>query len=81
MSTLTLPATINKTSFAVAYADATALVLDAVALIGSSRKEKLTQARGRLKDAQLYASLDEEKVLAKQLVAILNYYTQAHLDV
>ncbi|AON96913.1 hypothetical protein BI081_gp194 [Mycobacterium phage Tonenili] len=81
MSTLTLPATINETSFAVAYTDATALVLDAVALTGSARKEKLAQARGRLQAALTLTGLPEETVLAKQLIATLNYYAQQGLDV
>ncbi|AZF98079.1 hypothetical protein SEA_FRAYBELL_156 [Mycobacterium phage FrayBell] len=80
MSALTLPATINETSFAVAYTDATALVLDAVALTGSARKEKLAQARGRLQSALAFASLPEESVLVRQLNATLNFYAQQGLD-
>lgn len=73
--------TINETSFAVAYGDATALVLDAVSLIGTERKARLQHAEGRLSDALAYADLDEEKVLANQLVNTIKYYKQRGLNV
>lgn len=73
--------TINETSFAVAYGDATALVLDAITMTGTERKARLQHAQGRLGDAFLYADLDEELMLVTQLTNTIKYYRQRRLDV
>lgn len=79
--TLTLPATTNETSFAVAYADATALVLDGIAEIGGIRKLKFELAARRLDKALAYADIPEEELLARQLVSLLQVYKLKGLNV
>lgn len=58
--TLPITRTINETSFAVAYMDATALVLDGISLIGEKRAEKFKFAKLRLATAMEYADTLEE---------------------
>lgn len=79
--TLHITRTINETSFALAFMDATALVLDAISLIGGERKVKLEWAAGRLNTAMLYADTTEEKLLARQLKGLLAVYEQKGLNV
>lgn len=59
--------TINETSFAVCFGDATALVLDAVALTGTERRKKLTFALERLHKAFLWADTPAEIAVATGL--------------
>lgn len=73
--------TINETSFAVAYGDATALILDAITLIGVERKARLQHAKGRLSDAFLYAVIDEEIELARALDTYLVGLRNRRMDV
>jgi hypothetical protein len=60
--------TINGTSFASAYMDATALVLDAISMIGMERKARLNRAKGRMGDAMMYADTMEEVNLVEALM-------------
>lgn len=67
-----LPETINETSFAVCVADVTALVLDAIALTGVDRRQKLTQALGRLDKAYMWAHTQAELAVAAGLTGTIN---------
>lgn len=69
-----LPDTINETSFAVCFADATSLVLDAIALTGEDRRTKLTQALGRLERAFAHSDTAEEVELATGLNSTIRAY-------
>ena len=62
-----LPETINETSFAVCFGDATSLVLDALTLTGTERRVRFTLALARLDRAFLYAETGGELELAKGL--------------
>ena len=62
-----LSTTLNETSFAVCIADVNALVLDALAVTGSARKDKFTLAWGRLHKAFLWAGTAAETALASGL--------------
>lgn len=75
-----LSSTINETSFAVCYADATSLVLDAVALTGTARREKLTFALGRLEKAYLWADTEPEMILATGLTQIIRDLERKGMD-
>lgn len=66
--------TINETSFAVCFGDATCLVLDAITLTGEARRTKLTQALGRLERAFAYADTPEEVGLATGLNSTIRSY-------
>ena len=71
-----LPDTINETSFAVAFGDAVALTLDAIALTGDRRRVRLTQATDRLYQAFGYTATPEELALADGLSATLKDYVR-----
>lgn len=79
MSTTTV-ATVNETSFAVAYADATTLVLDALTQVGPARFRNFYRADRRLATAALYADTAAETALVKQLQATLKLYNQRGWD-
>ena len=80
--TLPVTRTVNTTSFALCYMDATALILDGISLGDASRrKEKFEQAKGRVKKALLYAELPEEKALARQLISYLQIAEMKRWDV
>ena len=75
-----LPNTVNETSFAVCFADATALVLDAVSLTGTARREKLTFALGRLERATAFAGTPEERELATGLNSTVRTLERKGMD-
>jgi hypothetical protein len=64
---MTLPATHNETSFAVAVGDATALILDAFAAVGDHRRTALTHAQNRTYAAIQMAHTPEEMILGNAL--------------
>ncbi len=68
---VTVVATTNETSFAVAYADATALVLDALAVTGQRRTELFERAKVRAKSAKAQTMVTEEEALSRQLLAYI----------
>ena len=72
---------INETSFAMAYGDAVAKTLDAITLIGSSRKDRLDSARERLHDAAIWASMPEERILINTLDAALKRFELGGMNV
>lgn len=72
--------TTNETSFAVCIGDATALVLDAIAATGSTRREKLTFALDRLDRAIRWADTAAELTLATGLVGIIRDLEQQGMD-
>ena len=69
--TLPITRTTNQTSFGVAFADATALILDGLPHIGSTRAERFQRAKERAQTALLYTDNPEEQALARQLIAYL----------
>lgn len=71
-----MPDTINETSFAVAFSDAVALTLDAIALTGDQRRVRLTQATDRLHQATAYTATPEELALADGLNRTLKDYVR-----
>lgn len=71
---LNVPKTINRTSFAVGFMDASVLVLDALSLTGEARRTKFTQALGRLDTAYSYAAGREDLILAQGLTATIRKY-------
>ena len=75
-----LPVTVNETSFAVCFADATALVLDAISLTGETRRTKLTFALDRLYTAIDYQETNEELALAMGLVTTIRTYERKGQD-
>lgn len=75
-----LASTINETSFAVAFGDAVALTLDAIALTGDQRRVRLTQATDRLYQAFGYTATPEELALADGLSATLKSYVLKGMD-
>lgn len=81
MSALTTIATTNRTSFGVAYADATALILDGLPVIGGSRAEKFAQAKERATTALKYTDNPEEQALARQLLAYIAVAEQQRWNV
>lgn len=76
-----LSSTLNETSFAVCYADASALVLDALAVTGTARREKLTLALGRLHKAFLWADTPAEIAVATGLSTAIRTLEQQGMDV
>lgn len=68
---MNLPATVNETSFAVAYADASALVLDALTMVDGARADKLARAVDRLRQATSYAHNGAEAVMASSLTNVV----------
>lgn len=76
-----LSSTVNETSFAVCFADATALVLDAITLTGTARREKLTFALGRLDKAFLWAETKAEIAVATGLNGTIRDLERLGLDV
>lgn len=77
---LRLPDTINETSFAVCFADATSLVLDAISVTGAARREKLTFALGRLDKAFLYADTPAEIAVATGLNGTIRNLERQGMD-
>lgn len=75
-----LSSTVNETSFAVCIADAAALVLDAVALTGMARREKLTFALGRLDKAYLWADTQAEMTVATGLTQTIRNLERLGMD-
>ena len=63
-----MPNTNNNTSFAVAYGDATVLVLDALVAGGGKGKELLRDAQRRLNTANDFAGSAEELALSNGLL-------------
>lgn len=63
--------TTNETSFAVAYGDATALILDGLPHIGSTRAERFQRAKERATTALAYTDNPEEQALARQLLGYI----------
>lgn len=61
----------NETSFAIGFGDANALILDGLVLTGSARAERFLRAKERATTALSYADVDEEKSLARQLLAYI----------
>lgn len=57
---ITLPKTKNETSFAIAFADATANFLDAMATVGQERRDAIQAAKRRLGDAANYTDVEYE---------------------
>lgn len=76
MSAPTVITTTNQTNFGLAFADATALVLDGLPSIGSTRAVKFEQAKGRATTALGYTDNPEEQFLARQLLAYLSVAEQ-----
>lgn len=76
MSGLTVIATTNQTSFGVAFADATALVLDGLPVIGEKRADLFQRAKERATTALGYTDNPEEQFLTKQLLAYLKVAEQ-----
>jgi hypothetical protein len=74
-----LPDTVNETSFAVCFADATSLVLDAISLTGRERRTKLSFAQARLERAFAYSATPEEVQLATGLNQTIRSYEQQGL--
>lgn len=68
--------TTNQTSFGVAFADATALVLDGLPNIGEKRAERFQRAKERAEASLGYTDNPEEQFLAKQLLAYLQVAEQ-----
>lgn len=75
-----LATTVNETSFAVCFADATALVLDAISLTGAARREKLTFALGRLEKAFLWADTPAEIAVATGLNSTIRSLESKGMD-
>lgn len=75
-----MPSTINETSFAVAFGDAVALTLDAIALTGDQRRVRLTQATDRLYQAFGYTATATELALADGLNQTLKGYVAKGMD-
>lgn len=73
---VTVIATTNETSFGVAFADATALILDGLPNIGSTRADKFQRAKERATSALGYTDNPEELFLAKQLLAYIQVAEQ-----
>lgn len=75
--------TVNNTSFAVAFMDATALYLDGISLVGESRKTKLDQARDRLRNAIGHSYLDNEVEIemAQAMLDKIDDFEKRHLHV
>ena len=77
---MNMPSTINETSFAVAFGDAVALTLDAIALTGDQRRVRLTQATDRLYQAMGYTVTATELALADGLNQTLKGYVAKGMD-
>lgn len=77
---MNMPKTINETSFAVAFTDAVALTLDAIALTGEQRRCRLTQATDRLYQAMGYTATQSELALADGLNQTLKGYVLNGMD-
>lgn len=69
--TTTITTTINETSFAVAYSDASALILDALASVDNDRDEALLGAWRRIRKAALYAGTPDERRATNALANLI----------
>lgn len=76
---LTLPATKNDTSFAVAYTDASALLLDALTLNGQERSAAVSAAKRRVSDALGYSDTEEEFDVADALLRAIMRFEKSYL--
>lgn len=76
MSAPTVISITNQTSFGVAFADATALILDGLPNIGSARAERFQRAKERATTALSYTDNPEEEFLARQLLAYISVAEQ-----
>lgn len=75
--------TINRTSFASALMDGTALYLDGVAEIGSARADLFARAKKRLTDALSHSHHDAsvEVEMAKAMIAKITEFESRGLHV
>lgn len=70
----------NTTSFARDTLDATALILDALAEVGETRRAKLTEAQRLLYDAVASSYDKSELAVPAALVEVIKDYERAGLD-
>lgn len=71
----------NETSFAIGFGDANSLILDALAVTGSTRKTLLKFAMGRAETALSYAATQEELTVVEGLINTLHSFAARGLDV
>lgn len=71
MASITVVATTNETNFGAAFADATALILDALPNIGEARAVPFQRAKERAKVALGYTENPEEIALVKQFLSYI----------
>lgn len=71
----------NETSFAVAYMDATTLLLDGLALTGEARADQFDRAKHRARAAIQHTDAPEEEALARQILAYIQVSELQHWNV